>query len=193
MSGLNIGEPSDASNSQPTEREPNKSTLYQNSSLSTGSQLTNLQSRFSKLSTTSPQPGSPSQGTTLAQKQAALKTTSSFRKDPSSVSLADARATASTANNFRERHGDQVASGLKSANALDKKYDISNRFGVNVSNSGSPGYGKVTPPSVVTETPDSAVSAVKKKPPPPVPKKIFSGLLAASSPPPVPLSSKPKP
>lgn len=72
-------------------------------------------------------PGSPSQGTTLAQKKAALKTAAAFRKDPSSISLADAKATASTMNNFRERHGDQVASGMKSANALNQKYDISSK------------------------------------------------------------------
>ena len=73
-------------------------------------------------------PGSPSQGTTLAQKKAALKTAAAFRKDPSSVSLADAKATASTMNNFRERHGDQVAAGTKSANALNQKYDISSKL-----------------------------------------------------------------
>lgn len=73
-------------------------------------------------------PGSPSQGTTLAQKKAALKTATAFRKDPSSISLADAKATASTLNNFRERHGDQVASGMKSANALNQKYDISSKL-----------------------------------------------------------------
>lgn len=75
-----------------------------------------------------PGPGSPSQGTTLAQKKAALKTAAAFRKDPSSVSLADAKATASTMNNFRERHGEQVASGMKSANALNQKYDVSSKL-----------------------------------------------------------------
>lgn len=75
-----------------------------------------------------PGSGSPSQGTTLAQKKAALKTAAAFRKDPSSVSLADAKATASTMNNFRERHGEQVASGMKSANALNQKYDISSKL-----------------------------------------------------------------
>lgn len=75
-----------------------------------------------------PGPGSPSQGSTLAQKKAALKTAAAFRKDPSSVSLADAKATASTMNNFRERHGEQVASGMKSANALNQKYDISSKL-----------------------------------------------------------------
>lgn len=73
-------------------------------------------------------PDSPSQGTTLAQKKGALKTAAAFRKDPSSVSLADAKTTASTMNNFRERHGEQVASGMKSANALNQKYDISSKL-----------------------------------------------------------------
>lgn len=86
--------------------------------------------KFSDFSSTqkSAGPGSPSQGTTLAQKKAALKTAAAFRKDPSSVSLADAKATASTMNNFRERHGDQVATGMKSANALNQKYDISSKL-----------------------------------------------------------------
>ena len=42
-------------------------------------QLNELQSRFSKLSPTSPTPEGPTNGTTWAQKQAALKTASSFR------------------------------------------------------------------------------------------------------------------
>ena len=75
-----------------------------------------------------PGPSSPSQGTTLAQKKAAFKTAAAFRKDPSSVSLADAKTTASTLNNFRERHGEQVASGMKSANSLNQKYDISSKL-----------------------------------------------------------------
>lgn len=75
-----------------------------------------------------PGPGSPSQGTTLAQKKAALKTVAAFRKDPLSVSLADAKATASTMNNFRERHDEQIVSGMKSANAVNQKYDISSKL-----------------------------------------------------------------
>ncbi|CAD6574828.1 MAG: hypothetical protein ASARMPREDX12_006984 [Alectoria sarmentosa] len=94
--------------------------------------ISGLQSRFGKL-TTSPttssatQPPPPSQGTSFAQKQAALQTASQFRNDPSSITLSDARSSAATANNFRERHGEQAATGWKGANALNKKYDVANR------------------------------------------------------------------
>ncbi|RAL58442.1 hypothetical protein DID88_005147 [Monilinia fructigena] len=88
--------------------------------------------RFSKL-TTSPTPSPnappPTSGTTLAQKQAALKTASAFHKDPTSISLAEARTAASTANNFRERHGEQVKSGWASANKLNAKYGIADKVG----------------------------------------------------------------
>ena len=94
-----------------------------------GPQLNELQSRFSRLSASSSNSEAPSQGTTFAQKQAALRTASAFRNDPSSVSLSDARNAASTANNFRERHGDQVAAGWKSANSLNQKYGLADKVG----------------------------------------------------------------
>lgn len=92
--------------------------------------LTSQLPKFSDFSSiqTAAGPGPRGQGTTFAQKKAASKTVTAFRKDPSSVSLADAKATASTMNNFRERHGEQVASGMKSANALNQKYDISSKM-----------------------------------------------------------------
>ncbi|KAF4634424.1 hypothetical protein G7Y89_g3687 [Cudoniella acicularis] len=58
------------------------------------SQLNELQSRFSHLSAKSPKPQGATEGTTFAQKQAALKTAASFREDPSSVSLSDAKLAA---------------------------------------------------------------------------------------------------
>ena len=51
----------------------------------------------------------PARGTTWAQKQAALSTASQFQRDPSKVNSADAHAAFSTANNFRQRHGEEVA------------------------------------------------------------------------------------
>lgn len=105
-----------------------------------------------------PSPGSPSQGTTLAQKQAALKTAAAFRKDPSSVSLADAKATASTMNNFRERHGEQVVSGMKSANALNQKYDISSKLAEQDPtrhNSGGSGTAPIAEADSIAATPSS--------------------------------------
>jgi hypothetical protein len=165
-------------------------------------QLNELQSRFSRLSsTTSPKPESPSEGTTFAQKQAALKTASAFREGPSSISLSDAKAAASTANNFRERHGDQVKSGFQTANKLNSKYGIADKVGT---------YGGVStqePASLQIEMRDNTVrghvdsesdlSALGKKKPPPPPIKRAAlagiGLPQDPTPPPIPLSSKPKP
>ncbi len=98
------------------------------------SQLQALQTRFANLSTTQSPPDTPApamkpnQGTSLAQKQAALKTANSFRNDPTSVSISDAKATAATAHNFRERHGEQVAAGWKTGSALNKKFDIAGKL-----------------------------------------------------------------
>ena len=153
--------------------------------------MNELHSRFSKMSSsfTTP-PESPSQGTTFAEKQAALKTASSFRNDPSSVRFSDARNAASTANNFRERHGDQVASGLQSASGLNKKYGIANRFNSVTS---------ATEPSTVEKLPSPPLSPIVsginyahgKRPPPIPPKRLNSGNAPGSQAPPVPLASKP--
>ncbi|KAB2577584.1 Gmp synthase [Lasiodiplodia theobromae] len=145
-------------------------------------QLGGLQSRFAKLSTGSSQPAAPEGGTTFAQKQAAFNTARSFHKDPTSVSVSDLRSAASTANNFRERHGEQVAAGWQKANGLNQKYGVMDR--VNGMASGSAGA--------------SSASAMlgpvgKKPPPPPPPKKKGSADNSASPPPPVPLASKPRP
>lgn len=163
--------------------------------------LSGLQSRFSKLSTASPTPPSTSSpasgGTTLAQKQDALHTASAFQKDPSSISLADAKATASTANNFRERHGEQVAAGGKWAGAMNKKYDVTNRVngyaGANAALQ-SPSHEATTSPWADEPSAGNnhsaqaavAAAAFKKAPPPPVPAARKPG------PPPVPLGSKPR-
>lgn len=188
--GLSIGGVADTNNRQELER---RGEIDSTSSPSApqGSQLNEPQSRFSKMSIKPPSPGSPSQGTSFAQKQAAFKTASSFRNDPSSVSLADVKATASTANNFRERHGDQVASGWKSANALNQKYDLSSKVGGHASNSGASSQNEPTHSAVTPDTPDAVVHMIKKKAPPPPPKKAFIGE-SAGSPPPIPLSSKPR-
>ncbi|KAE8448417.1 hypothetical protein EG329_009482 [Mollisiaceae sp. DMI_Dod_QoI] len=160
------------------------------------SQLNELQSRFSRLSSsTPPKPEAQSEGTTWAQKQAALKTASSFRNDPSSVSFNDARAAASTANNFRERHGDQVKAGWQSANKLNNKYGIADKVGA---------YGGVStsqtsePESPQIEMRDNTMGSVattvtgKKKPPPP-PMKRADLTASSPAPPPIPIASKPKP
>lgn len=161
-----------------------------------GPQLSELQSRFSRLGTSSSTAEAPSSGTTFAQKQAALKTASSFRNDPSSVSLSDARTAASTANNFRERHGDQVAGGWKSANKLNQKYGIADKVGSystpSVGTPSSPAE-QVTSPTI--ELRDNTLPFKKPPPPPPKKKAGLSGGADAGlgPPPPIPLSSKPKP
>lgn len=172
-----------------------------------GPQLSELQSRFSRMTTSTPPSEAPSQGTTFAEKQAALRTASAFRKDPTSVSLTDARDAASTANNFRERHGEQVASGWKSANALNQKYGLAEKAGkytssgnrageVEVEGSADPRVDPRASPGI--EMRDNTV-ALKKAPPPPPAKKnpelggAVGGAATGAGPPPIPLSSKPKP
>lgn len=141
-----------------------------------GPQLGELHSRFAKMNTASPPPAAGG-GTTWAQKQAALKTASDFKKDPSSVSFSDARNAASTANNFRERHGEQAAAGYTAANKMNQKYGIMNKV---------KGY---SPDGSASQQVAPSPAGLKKAPPPPPAKR--SDLQAG--PPPVPLSSKPRP
>ncbi|KAL2074335.1 hypothetical protein VTL71DRAFT_8113 [Oculimacula yallundae] len=169
------------------------------------SQLNELQSRFSRMSSSStPKPESPSQGTTFAQKQAALKTASSFRNDPSSVSLSDAKIAATTANNFRERHGEQVKTGWQSANKLNTKYGIADKVGA-YGASASAQLPEPQSPQIGSRNningspiggPEVGVLGKKKPPPPPPAKKkelMGNGIGQEPIPPPIPLSSKPKP
>ncbi|KAL8793162.1 MAG: hypothetical protein Q9195_004274 [Heterodermia aff. obscurata] len=155
--------------------------------------LSELHQRFSGLSTSSPvRETSPDKGTSFAQKQAALKTASSFRKDPSSISFSDAKTAAETADNFRQRHGEQVASGLKGANAVNQKYDVTGKLGGH-SRDLSAKDETLSSPSAV-DVLNSASITEKKKPPPPPPKRgRGTGASLKSSPPPIPLSSKPHP
>ena len=177
------------------------------------SSLNGLQSRFSKLSAPSAAP--LDQGTTMQQKQDALRTASAFHKDPSSVSLSDARATASTANNFRERHGEQVAAGGRWAGAMNKKYDVAGKVNAHTGESlGVPNSQTQSPPAVeanaspwvnepsagydgaspvrtesstsMRNNTQSPFAAAARKAPPPPPQARKTG------PPPVPIGSKPK-
>ncbi|KAH9906244.1 hypothetical protein F4778DRAFT_778636 [Xylariomycetidae sp. FL2044] len=145
----------------------------------TSGQISELQSRFSRMGTTQPQGASttksPGQGTTWAQKQAALRTASSFQKDPSSVSLADAKTAAGTANDFRQRHGGEVASGLRTANGLGQRF--------------AGGGGEATPGG------QNSGLVGKKKPAPPPPKKpaeLPGRVTDSDVPPPVPIATRPK-
>lgn len=148
-----------------------------------GSQMNELQNRFANMSGPKSPAPAPTTGTSWADKQAALRTASNLRDDPSKVSAADLKGAASTANNFHQRHGEQVASGWKSANSLNQKYGITGRMNNFASSSASP----ATPPAA----PNGQGGLGKKAPPPPPPKKKE---LSDNSggPPPIPLSSKPK-
>jgi hypothetical protein len=127
-------------------------------------QLNELQPGFARMPT--PPAEAPKLGTTWAEKQAALKTASNLRDSPSKATLSDARSAASTANNFRQRHGEQAAAGWRTASGLNQKHGITNKVGSRASSSSTP-----PPPQSPTH------GGVGKKPPPP---------------PPIPLGSKPK-
>lgn len=165
-----------------------------------------LQNRFSKLRTTNQAAEEqPAEGTTWAQKQAALKTASNFNKDPSSVSMSDAKSAAGTANNFRQRHGEQVASGVKSANSLNQKYGVTNKIGSFAGGQQQQQEQGVEPAKTASPAPPVGSTATglagKKKPPPPPPPKKKPGLGASvppaapapagDEPPPIPMSTRP--
>ncbi|KAL6706071.1 hypothetical protein ACN47E_006173 [Coniothyrium glycines] len=157
-----------------------------------GSQLGELQNRFGNMSTASTGAdgaSAPATGTSWADKQAALRTASSLRDDPSKVTASDLKGAATTANNFQQRHGDQVASGWKAASGLNQKYGIAGR----VSNFASSSSSSAPPPPQPQSTQSTQGGLGKKAPPPPPPpKKKELGAGAAAEPPPIPLGSKPK-
>ncbi|KAL8946806.1 MAG: hypothetical protein Q9222_006844 [Ikaeria aurantiellina] len=184
--GFGIGRGSQ--NTQETDTVSTSPTGQQGSGANSA-QLSELHSRFSKLSTQRQGSESPSEGTSMADKEAAVRTAQSFHNDPSSVSLSDARATAATANNFRERHGDQVSAGWKSANAFNKKHDIGGRL--KSYGSREEGVSQTEAQQSPVASPSSSMPLHKRAPPPPPQKPSFGGG-SSTSPPPVPLSSKPK-
>lgn len=195
--GLGIGEEPAGPNTGKGGNNDNSGSLHMKPSEERGTQLPSLQSRFSKLST---KPSStlasptevPAQGTSFAQKQAALRTASAFRKDPTSISLSDAKATAATANNFRERHGEQVAAGWQAGTALNQKYDIANKLSDHTRADHDASPSRVVRDSATSDVPGSTSFGSKGRPPPPVPKKPLMEGNAAPTVPPVPWSSKPK-
>ncbi len=152
---------------------------------SRGSQMNELQDRFARMSGPKSPAPPPSTGTSWADKQAALRTASSLRDDPSKVSASDLKGAASTANNFQQRHGDQVASGWKSANSLSQKYGLGGKMNNFASSSASQGPGQSSSQS-------SVGGLGKKAPPPPPPPKRNDLSGGSGGPPPIPLSSKPK-
>lgn len=193
--GLGIGE----SNPWQSERSNSTTTTQSN-----GPQLNELQSRFARMNTASSQSEAPPpQGTSFAQKQAAVQTAQNLHRDPSSVSMSDAKNAASTANNFRERHSEQIAAGKSKAAALNQKYNITGRLNSFMENHSSPTNedqpNQAASPPVASPTspplPASAAALSKRKPPPPPPPKkpqMQSHPAGTVSPPPLPLGTKPR-
>lgn len=155
------------------------------------SPMNELQNRFAKMTGPKPAAEAPATGTSWADKQAALRTAGNLRNDPSKVSASDLKGAASTASNFQQRHGDQVASGWKSANSLNQKYGIAGKLNSFASSSSaSPAPPSPGPPEAAGNQAGGG-GLGKRAPPPPPPKK--KGLSeGAGEPPPIPLSSKPK-
>ncbi len=184
--GFGIGRNTSPGNAAPSQPPPAQTQQQ-------SGHLGELQNRFSKLKTSGQgqaqqeQPEGQSQGTTWAQKQAAMKTASQFQKDPSSVSLSDAKSAATTANNFRQRHGEQVASGMKTASSINQKYGVADKVGA---------FSQRVQGQEAQQAPQQTGIAGKKKPPPPPPKKKpeLSAMQPAQgddAPPPVPMSTRP--
>ncbi|RSL97444.1 hypothetical protein BHE90_016373 [Fusarium euwallaceae] len=167
----------------------------------TPSHMNELQNRFSKLGTSNANAAAPpSEGTTWAQKQAALKTASNFQKDPSSVSLSDARAAASTANNFRQRHGEQVAAGANAANNLNQKYGLMDKAKSSYASVQGTQQGQGAQAGPASPSPSLSGIVGKKKPPPPPPKKkpaLVASVTPSApadddAPPPIPMATRPQ-
>lgn len=180
--GFGIGE----SNPWKTEQ----SSSHTSASVTTSApQLNELQSRFAQMNSGSPKPESvPTEGTTLAQKQAAFKTAQDFHKDPSSVTLADAKGAASTANNFRQRHQEQISAGAQKVNTWNKKFNVTGRVNDFLEKQASPAAEQPPVAPAVSPPPPDATALSNRKPPPPPPPKKPAGF---NAPPPVPLGTKP--
>ncbi|KAF4332912.1 gmp synthase [Fusarium beomiforme] len=200
--GFGIGSSSPAAEASPSPPPPPRPGVASPPPAPAASHMSELQNRFSRLGTSSntnaATPPPPSEGTTWTQKQAALKTASSFQKDPSSVSFSDARAAASTANNFRQRHGEQVAAGAKTANNLNQKYGLLDKAQSSYAKfQGNQNQSQGEDTASAPTSPGVSNAIGKKKPPPPPPKKK-PALIGASAPPtddeppPIPMATKPQ-
>lgn len=164
---LGIGSQSTSTN--PWQNGPSQSTIPKSpspnpppSSAPALNQLSELQSRFARMNSTtsssSPPPTTQSppvqqsqsqaqpQGTSWAEKQAAMRTASNFQKDPSSVSMSDARSAATTVNSFRERHKDDITAASQRANQFNKKYNVTGKLNSFLEKHSSP--SSETPPQL---------------------------------------------
>lgn len=188
--GLGIGRPSDVEN--PWQDQPSSMTNRPSSSNFDRSEGANeLQSRFAKLSTVTTPPGSPSQSTTFAEKQAALKTGNAFQNNPSSITLADGKNAVLTANNIRERHGGQVVVGWQSASGLNQKYGIANKTSSLAPDPAGP-FGPSTSSPPAAPGTSASLGPQVKNPPPPPPKRIVGLSSSGAQAPPIPQGTKPR-
>lgn len=168
--GLGIG--SHSSSTNPWQNEKSQSSIAQSPSPNPAhsstapaiNQLSELQSRFARMGSTGSntqtqpdtqvpqsttaqsQPNQQPQPTTWAEKQAALRTASNFHKDPSTVSIADARSAATTANSFREQHKEQISAASIRANQFNKKYNVTGKLNNFLEKHSSP--SSETPPQL---------------------------------------------
>ena len=179
--GFGIGE----SNPWKTERASSNTSIPK---ATPAPQLNELQSRFARMNSGSPKPETvPVEGTTFVQKQAAFKTAQDLHKDPSSVTLADAQGAASTANNFRQRHQEQISASAQKANTWNKKFNVTGRVNSFLEKQVSPTTEQ--PLAVPSPAPAASDLSYRKPPPPPPPAPRKPAGLHA--PPPVPLGTKP--
>ncbi|KAF2148439.1 hypothetical protein K461DRAFT_324775 [Myriangium duriaei CBS 260.36] len=163
-----------------------RSTPSQNQA-QTQTQVSELQSRFAGLRTTSPaSPSSqnPSSPLSLSKASSAFSTAQQARADPSSVSFSQARDAATTAHQVNKQYGAQIGAGLKAANGLAAQSQARGETSAGASASGFAGL--------------AGAAAKKKAPaPPPPPKSAAAAASAAggsagAAPPPVPMGSKPR-
>jgi hypothetical protein len=118
---------------------PWKGEHSQNQTQTTGNTMSELQSRFSRMnsseSASQVQPAAATSPPTMQQTTSAFNTAQNFRRDPSSVSVSDAKDAATTANSaarsasaFREKHSGSIAAAQQRGNAFNNKYQIQSRF-----------------------------------------------------------------
>lgn len=118
---------------------PWKSESSQSQASAGGNTMSALQSRFSRMNsnegTAQAQPTSAAPPPTIQQTQSAFNTAQNFHRDPSSVSMNDAKNAASTANNaarsasaFRDKHSGSIAAAEQRGKAFNNKYQIQSRL-----------------------------------------------------------------
>lgn len=128
-----------------TDSNPWQSEKSQARPATTNNYTSELQSRFSKLTTQqsspaasqAPQASEPASNAipSWKQSQSAFTTAQNLRTNPQNVSLADAQAAAQTAGQvqrstsaFREKHGPQIAAAQTKAKAWDQKHKFTSKL-----------------------------------------------------------------